>query len=136
MVNVVNKKYKIGFQMNPIGELNLKSDTTIRIVENYFKNGNDVFLFQPNDVFLEENIVLSLDRMRKDIPDLSIINPKEVIISSKSGDVKAIMFNSNNALTTGSSLEVWFIKNKVLFQMSSTGDFDKVLNKILETWEL
>ena len=62
MGNVVNQKYKIGFQMNPIGELNLKTDTTIRIVENYFKNGNDVFLFQPNDVFLEENQIFAFVR--------------------------------------------------------------------------
>lgn len=63
----------------------------------------------------DENINrLSEARIRQDLPDLDMQNVDQIML----GDLPAIFFTSSDS-SFGNSVEVWFIKNGNLYQMST-----------------
>jgi len=78
----------------------------------------------------DENIVLDEARIKKDLPNLVVENPGEILISEKT---KAVSFTSANNLTI-SSREVWFVYDGFLYQISAPLESEASLEDILKSW--
>ncbi len=79
----------------------------------------------------DEDIVLSAERIKKDLPKLVIENPTEVMIGGK---VKAVSFTSTNNLAIPTR-EVWFVYNGYLYQISIPLEIESAIGEILKTWK-
>lgn len=77
----------------------------------------------------EETAVLTIARIRKEIPDMKMENPIEV----KVGEVPAVAFYtlSDSGQRTR---EIWFTRNKNLFQISANAEHDNITGSIMENW--
>ena len=78
----------------------------------------------------EEESVLTVARIREEIPDMKIENPIEV----KVGEVPAVAFYtlSDSGQRTR---EIWFTQNKNLFQISANAEYDNITGSIMENWK-
>ncbi len=81
--------------------------------------------------FFEDDVVLTKERIQRDIPDMHIENAHTVSIEG----VEAIAFSSNNSDFGGVSKEVWLVHNNFLFQISAYSSSTALLNNILTTWK-
>lgn len=81
----------------------------------------------------EEDSVLTLERIREDLPFATIEEPVEVIIGTKAGqNIPALLFWSEDS-TIGRTREVWFIHNKYLYEITSFAHMDAILADIFST---
>lgn len=79
-----------------------------------------------------EDIDLTADILRAEIPDLEIKDEQEVIIGSGR---KGIAFVSDNEAFGGNSREVWFVFRGNLYQISTYAELDEFLKGIFGTWK-
>lgn len=79
--------------------------------------------------FDEDLDVLTVDRIKKDQSDLSIINPQDVILGEKG---KGVAFFDGEGDTA--SRQVWFIANKNLYQITAPRALDTLLQGMLNSW--
>ncbi len=82
---------------------------------------------------IDENLTdLTVLRIHQDLPDLMIGNPQSVTIDSVG---HGTAFISNDKLFDGSSREVWFVNNKVLYQLVTYAADDSLAESVLRTWK-
>ena len=82
----------------------------------------------------EEDSVLTLERIREDLPFAIIEEPVEVIIGKKTGiDIQALVFWSEDP-AIGRTREVWFVHDNYLYEVTSFAHLDTLLAGILSTW--
>lgn len=78
---------------------------------------------------------ITAERIKKDIPDIVILNPQNVILGPKQkegiGPHALIFFSKDSGL--GETREVWFVHGGHLFQVTSKKIFDLKLGQILST---
>ncbi len=84
----------------------------------------------------DEDIALTLKRIKKDLPSLSVLDGMEQEIGAADVKVQAVVFKSDNNLTTGKSIEAWFVYRKNLYQISSPDMSVGLFQDIIKTWKL
>lgn len=79
------------------------------------------------------------ERIKQDLPDMVIDDPKPVILGSRASDgsltskkIEALIFFSQHT-SLGRTREVWFVRNGKLFQITTYADMDKFVGPILDT---
>lgn len=77
----------------------------------------------------DENIALTPERIREDIPEL-VMNNTEVI---SVGGTQATAFVSTNA-STETSNEIWFVYTGRLYQASAPKGSEKLMSGIIKSW--
>ena len=75
--------------------------------------------------------VLTADMIEKELPDMKVSDAEPVEIGMYN---KGVAFRSNNDAFDGASREVWFVFDSKLYQISTYERFDKLLQKMFETW--
>ena len=61
---IMNKKFKVLFQMDQIEKLNLKTDTTISLIKEALKQNLEVYISDPDDLtLLKEYVVIKCKRI-------------------------------------------------------------------------
>ena len=91
----------------------------------------------------DEDIALTAERIKKDVPDIAMSDVKNISIGQeqrsdlsvpalRSDLVTAVSFNSNNS--TGKSREVWFVYKSDLYQMSAPIAASGILDTIITIW--
>lgn len=81
--------------------------------------------------FIEAEAVLTPERIKKDVPHLSVTNVQEVLIAE---EVPGLAFDSSDAVWDGNAREVWFVHRHTLFQLSALRTDTQVLEAIVDTW--
>lgn len=82
----------------------------------------------------EEDSVLTLERIREDLPFATIEEPLEVIIGTKTGqNTSALLFWSEDS-AIGRTREVWFVHENYLYEITTFAHLDTLLADILSTW--
>lgn len=109
---------------------------------NYFDSNGETILLQKEgggsglQVLItpfDEEVSLTVSRIKKDLPKLSVLEPVEFTVDGK---VKAVTFVSNNNLDTGKSFEAWFVYRRNLYQVSSAEESKELFEKVIKTWML
>lgn len=75
--------------------------------------------------------VLTADMIEKELPDMKVSDAEPVEIGMYN---KGVAFKSDNDAFDGASREVWFVFDSKLYQISTYERFDKLLQKMFETW--
>lgn len=118
---------------------------TISSFGNFFDSVGETVLLQKVDKAqglqvhitpFEEDVELSIKRIKKDLPSLSVLEAREVQIGSKEKKVQMVVFESDNNLSTGKSYEGWFVYRNNLYQISSSAESKELFDKIISTWKL
>ena len=74
----------------------------------------------------DEDIVLTPERIKKDIPTIKMQNP----ISVNVGGTPAVSFID----TADTTRQTWFVKDKNLYQIISSPSFDNITGKLMQSW--
>ena len=74
---------------------------------------------------------LTVERIQRDIPEMMIEEPQNVLIGS--AQVPALLFWSEGG-SAGRTREVWFILEGFLYQITASAEMDETLAKMMETW--
>jgi hypothetical protein len=118
---------------------------TISSFGNFFDSVGETILLQKIDKAqglqilitpFDEDLDLTIKRIKKDLPSLSVLEPREIQIGSDEKKVQMVVFESNNNLSTGKSYEGWFVYRKNLYQISSSVDSKELFDKITSSWKL
>lgn len=81
---------------------------------------------------IDEDIpVMTPERIRADIPDLTITDTEPVEIGT---DRMGLAFKSDNEAFDGASREVWFVYHGYLYQISTYERLDPTLKQLFSTW--
>jgi hypothetical protein len=80
----------------------------------------------------EPGAILTADMIQRDIPDLAVTNPQDLLLG-ESG--KGVAFLSDNENFGGNSREVWFVFGGNLYQISTYARLDPLLQAVLSTWK-
>jgi len=72
----------------------------------------------------DEDIVLTIDRIKQDVPDLLMNNAREFIVNSS---IKGVAFSDSVGVN------IWFVARKHLFQVSAFSSDIETLDKILSS---
>jgi hypothetical protein len=141
-VGFSNKEYKhsiLGFSFEYTKEYSISS------FGNYFDSNGETILLQDKEntkglqiliTPFDENIDLTINRIKKDLPKLSVLDGNEQYIGNGSIKVQVVIFKSNNNLTTGKSIEAWFVYRGNLYQVSSLESSSELFDDIIKTWKL
>lgn len=70
-------------------------------------------------------------RIEKDIPDMVMESPQDVLVGTGK-NIRALVFFSRNE-SLGRTREVWFVQNGRLFQLTAYADMDNIIGPVLET---
>lgn len=137
-----DKEYKhtvLGFSFN------YSKDYSISSFGNFFDSNGETILLQNTGGVqglqilvtpFDEDISLTAKRIKKDLPSLSVVNEKEIQIGGGDIKVQAVTFESSNNLSTGKSIEGWFVYRKNLYQISSSEISKDLFEKVISTWKL
>jgi hypothetical protein len=140
-VSFGEKRYKhtlLGFSFNYLKDYNISS------FGNFFDSNGETVLLQKGSgeqglqiliTPFDEDISLTAKRIKKDLPTLSVIEEKEIQLGQDI-KVQAVVFQSNNNLTTGKSLEAWFVYRNNLYQVSSLESSKELFDKVINSWKL
>ena len=111
------------------------------LVSNTFQDGeSEIVLLQGPDPNQEIQIVarafdepgpLTVERIRRDVPEMVIDEPQNVFIGS--AQIPALLFWSSDA-SLGRTREVWFVQGEYLYQVTTKAENDELLAGIMETW--
>lgn len=146
-------------QESPLGQssMNLKDNPTAKLYENFdfgFRflypasstvseleddTGFTILVkgIEPKEEFqifispFDEEGELSGDRIKRDIPDLKIDQPQNVLIGDAK-DINALIFLSENE-SVGQTREIWFSANGYLFQITAVEGNDNFIGPVMET---
>ncbi|HAT68844.1 MAG TPA: hypothetical protein DCS20_04505 [Candidatus Yonathbacteria bacterium] len=81
----------------------------------------------------DEDIVLTVERINQEMPDLVVLDPQKV----SAGEAEGVSFGSTNALDT-ESREVWFVYKGNLYQISAPINKQtspELFDAIIKTWK-
>lgn len=81
--------------------------------------------------FLEAELVLTQERIKKDVPTLSVRNARPITIAN---EVTGLAFDSDDAVWDGDAREVWFVHRHTLFQLSALRTDTEALDAVIATW--
>ena len=81
-------------------------------------------------VSFDEDIALTPERIKQDLPDLTTERTEIVSI----GGAQAVAFKSTNA-STASSNEVWFVHAGKLYLVSAPSGSEALVSGIIKTWK-
>ena len=95
--------------------------------ENSRRNSFQIFVTG----FEEDVAVISPERIRKDLPNMNIIDPQETILGDGS---RALIFFSEDSIV-GKTREIWIIHNMLLYQITARAAADALLADIMKTWK-
>ena len=122
-----------------IGAFSDAENTKTILVQNAEKTaGIQIFISA-----FDEDIALTAERIKKDVPDIAMSDVKNISIGQeqrsdlsvpalRSDLVTAVSFNSNNS--SGQSREVWFVYKSNLYQMSAPIAASGILDTIITIW--
>ena len=85
--------------------------------------------------FGEEMSVLTVDRIKQDLPDMTINSPQDVVLGDGPSAGKGVAFLSDSPDFNGNSRNVWFIYKKNLYQITTYALDDPLLQAVLNTWQ-
>ena len=99
--------------------------------------GNLIVINRPSSDFglqiyitvFDENVITT-ERIKKDLPDLEMIKPQNVIIDGKGKGLAFVMKD-----TETDRREVWVAFNGFLYQISTDLRYDRLLQRVLGTWK-
>jgi hypothetical protein len=80
----------------------------------------------------DEDITLTADRVRADIPDITMKNDRQLAVSGASA--KALVFDGEDE-SFGPTHEAWIVHGGFLYQLKSRLDAGAVLDQVLKTWQ-
>jgi len=80
----------------------------------------------------DEDIDMTEERIRKDIPDLEI---REAQVVELGTERTGLAFLSDNEAYGGASREVWFVFRGNFYQISTYASLDALLQQVLQTWQ-
>ncbi|OHA03532.1 MAG: hypothetical protein A3I44_01405 [Candidatus Sungbacteria bacterium RIFCSPLOWO2_02_FULL_51_17] len=72
------------------------------------------------------------ERVKKDVPDMQIESPQQVLIG-KNKNIAALIFLSESQ-ELGKTREIWFSHEGYLYQITTYADADSFIGSLLETW--
>ncbi len=116
---------------------------TISSFGNFYDSNGETILLQNEDKSrglqvlitpFDEDIALTLKRIKKDLPSLSVLESLESQIGEGDKKVAVVTFKSTNNLTNGKSLEVWFVYRNNLYQISGLEASQELFNELIKTW--
>ena len=137
-----DKQYKhtiLGFSFDYPDEYSISS------FGNFYDSVGETVLLQKSDKAqglqvlitpFDEDVVLTIKRIKKDLPSLSVLEEREVQVGSDDKKIQAVIFSSNNNLSTGKSLEAWFVYRGNLYQISGSEDSKELFDKVINSWKL
>lgn len=106
-------------------------------VSSFIQSGQEMVLVQNNkkahafqialSFFDEPNNSLNADRIRRDIVDLNMEDPKQINIGEKGSGVSFVDKDTGMR-------EVWFVYNNFLYQITATRESEGLLEAVLENW--
>lgn len=125
-----SEKYSFSFKYPSnfsVDELSVKdgSGDIILVQEKSGEIGFQVFISQ-----FDETGSLTPERIKRDLPNITIENPQNVILSD---GIVALIFISSDP-TIGETREVWFVKGGYLYQVSTFAYLDSWLAGVMSTW--
>jgi hypothetical protein len=82
--------------------------------------------------FLGEDLDITPEIIRTDIPEMKIDAAKELIIAPSR---KGLSFESDNPAFGGQSSEIWFVFKGNLYQLSTYYEFKDFLQGLFATWK-
>jgi len=89
--------------------------------------------FQMSITPIEEDVTeVTIDMVKRDLPDLEVREPQDLLVGANG---KGVAFLSNDPIFEGNSREIWFVHNKVFYQISTYAKFDTLMKNIFATWE-
>lgn len=103
------------------------------------EGGGEVVLLQSDSgvlglqvylTFFGEEVVLTEEKLRKDLPEMEIKNTAK----TKVGGVEALSFLSKNE-SLGETYEIWLIHKGFLYQIISYAGQKTLVDEILKTWQ-
>lgn len=103
----------------------LEDTKTVLVEDQDIKQGLQVFV-SPFD----EDITLTTERIKKEMPDLVVLEPQNISMDGVTG----VAFRSTNALSTESS-ELWFVHNGNLYQVSAPVTSKDLFDAIITKWK-
>ena len=80
----------------------------------------------------DEDIAITPERIRADIPDLMVNEPQTFTLDGKA---RGTMFVSDDPSFDDESREVWFSYERTVYQISTYLKYDSLVQKILGTWK-
>lgn len=100
------------------------SASTITFEDRAGKNGFQIFIVP----YPEKQV--SVEQFKKDVPSGVMENP----INIKIDGAPATLFYSRDVIV-GDTLEVWFIKNGFLYEVTTSKELESWLADIMKTWQ-
>jgi len=89
--------------------------------------------FQISIQTIDEDIpAVTVEMIKRDLPDLVINSPQDVVIGNRG---KGVAFISDDSAFGGVSREVWFVYRKRLYQISTYASNDSLVQSVLKTWQ-
>jgi hypothetical protein len=79
--------------------------------------------------FDEDTNVLTVERIKTDVPNLAIIAPQDVTLGATGRGVAFLDGSGADA-----HRQVWFVANKHLYQITAPISFDDEMKEILNSW--
>lgn len=79
---------------------------------------------------LDEELEVTAERIKQDIPDIVFENPKQIEIDG----APALYFESKDDAGLATQ-EIWFAKGQNLYQITSYPEFSSSLKEVTESWE-
>ncbi|OGZ46045.1 MAG: hypothetical protein A3J54_03645 [Candidatus Ryanbacteria bacterium RIFCSPHIGHO2_02_FULL_45_13b] len=79
---------------------------------------------------------LTEDRIKQDLPSARIEGAQPIILNPEAPqdeEVQALLFSSEDAVL-GKTIEVWFVQNKYLYEITALAHMEELLPKILSSW--
>lgn len=119
------------------------NEYTISSFGNFYDSNGETILLQNEDKSrglqvlitpFDEDISLTQKRIKKDLPSLSVLEAVETEIGSDGKKVAVVTFKSTNNLSSGKSLEAWFIYRNNLYQVSSLEASKALFDQLIKTW--
>ncbi len=116
---------------------------TISSFGNFYDSNGETILLQNEDKSrglqvlitpFDEDTSLTLKRIKKDLPTLSVLEGVESEVGNSSKKVAIVTFKSTNNLSSGKSLEAWFIYRNNLYQVSSLEASKELFDELIKTW--
>ncbi|MDP3954319.1 MAG: hypothetical protein Q8Q06_02790 [bacterium] len=106
-------------------------------VGSYDEDAGKVIILQNNNVgfqlyitpFDEADTVITPERLKQDIPDLSIEEPIQIAIDKAIG----LVFLSDSE-SLGKTREIWWVHQSHLYQITTYTEFDNAMVEILKSW--
>jgi hypothetical protein len=82
---------------------------------------------------IDEDIQITQERIKTDIPGWKVLDPQPVLLGVNDTDGRGLAFKSENP-TFGQSREVWFTYGGYLYQVSTYLVLDSLLQQVMNTW--